>query len=209
MTTPKPKGGRPPLPPEEVRSEVIRMRATKAEEDGYDERGGDDWLRRELANKPRFTGSGESDGRRKKEKVTDRELLELAAKAAGYTLGNHSQCGWMRIAGGRERNPLTSDGDALSTCRQLSTWRFVINRVDEFSEVVFGYSVPMSVRDPRNRPVRCDTSRHRPRCRRSWGTRMKTGATFSPAVATATPSLGSGDQVLHCRVRRLEPEHGR
>lgn len=56
MPSSKPKGGRPPLPPEQVRSEVIRMRATQAEKTAYEERGGDEWLRRELANKPRFTG---------------------------------------------------------------------------------------------------------------------------------------------------------
>lgn len=57
MTTAKPKRGRPPkLPEDEVRSEVIRMRATKAEKASYDERGGDEWLRRELARKPRFIG---------------------------------------------------------------------------------------------------------------------------------------------------------
>jgi hypothetical protein len=51
-----PKRGRPSLPPEEVRSEVIRMRATKVEKASYEERGGEEWLRRELANKPRFIG---------------------------------------------------------------------------------------------------------------------------------------------------------
>ena len=52
----KPVMGRPPLPPDQVRSEVIRMRATKAEKTAYDERGGDEWLRRELERKPRFIG---------------------------------------------------------------------------------------------------------------------------------------------------------
>ena len=52
----KPVMGRPPLPPDQVRSEVIRMRATKTEKVSYEERGGDEWLRRELANKPRFIG---------------------------------------------------------------------------------------------------------------------------------------------------------
>lgn len=53
---PPPQRGRPPLAPEDVRSELIRMRATKAEKAAYDERGGDEWLRRELARKPRFIG---------------------------------------------------------------------------------------------------------------------------------------------------------
>lgn len=49
--------GRPKLPDEQARTEVIRMRATRAEKQAYDERGGQDWLRRELAQKPRFIGS--------------------------------------------------------------------------------------------------------------------------------------------------------
>lgn len=51
--------------------------------------------------------------------VTDRELLEKAARAAGYTLGNHSQCGWLRTLGGRVWNPLTDDGDALRLAARL------------------------------------------------------------------------------------------
>ena len=43
--------GRPPLNDGEVRSEVIRMRATKAEKSAYEKRGGNKWLRRELAKK--------------------------------------------------------------------------------------------------------------------------------------------------------------
>lgn len=57
MSTTKPRRGRPPLSPEQVRSEVIRMRATKAEKEAYEERGGEAWLRRELANQPRFIGA--------------------------------------------------------------------------------------------------------------------------------------------------------
>lgn len=49
----------------------------------------------------------------------DRELLELAAKAAGYTLGNHSQFGWKRTLGGCEWNPLENDGDALRLAVKL------------------------------------------------------------------------------------------
>ena len=43
----------------------------------------------------------------------DRELLELAAKAAGYKIAWEGGCvtGWM--AGGSWWNPLTDDGDAL------------------------------------------------------------------------------------------------
>ena len=45
---------------------------------------------------------------------TDRELLELAARAAGYVLTDGSQ-GYrtFRCKGGVEWNPLTDDGDAL------------------------------------------------------------------------------------------------
>lgn len=45
---------------------------------------------------------------------TDRELLELAARAAGYVLTDGSQ-GYrqFRCKGGIEWNPLTDDGDAL------------------------------------------------------------------------------------------------
>lgn len=44
---------------------------------------------------------------------SDRELLELAAKAAGYKVAweGGSVTGWM--AGGTWWNPLTDDGDAL------------------------------------------------------------------------------------------------
>ena len=45
--------------------------------------------------------------------MTDRELLELAAKAAGYTLDRHTQKPWAYCLGGVEWNPLTDDGDAL------------------------------------------------------------------------------------------------
>lgn len=52
-TTKKPTTGRgrPKLPAEESRTEVIRMRATKGEKTEYDQRGGDTWLRRLLARK--------------------------------------------------------------------------------------------------------------------------------------------------------------
>lgn len=45
--------------------------------------------------------------------MTDRELLELAAKAAGYKIAWEGGCvtGWM--AGGSWWNPLEDDGDAL------------------------------------------------------------------------------------------------
>ena len=51
--------------------------------------------------------------------MTDRELLELAAKAAGYVLGQHSQKEWAVTLGGKEWNPLIDDGDALRLAVKL------------------------------------------------------------------------------------------
>ena len=51
--------------------------------------------------------------------MTDRELLELAAKAAGYVLGKHTQKDWAVTYRGMEWNPLTSDGDALRLAVKL------------------------------------------------------------------------------------------
>jgi hypothetical protein len=45
--------------------------------------------------------------------MTDRELLELAAKSAQYVLDSHTQCNWKVCLGGVEWNPLDDDGDAL------------------------------------------------------------------------------------------------
>jgi hypothetical protein len=45
--------------------------------------------------------------------MTDRELLELAAKAARYTLSAHTQDSSKVCVGGVVWNPLTDDGDAL------------------------------------------------------------------------------------------------
>ena len=51
--------------------------------------------------------------------MTDRELLELAAKAAGYKIAWEGGCvtGWM--TGGSWWNPLTDDGDALRLATDL------------------------------------------------------------------------------------------
>jgi hypothetical protein len=51
--------------------------------------------------------------------MTDRKLLELAAKAAGYTLDSHTQCNWKVCLGGSEWNPLDDDGDALRLAVKL------------------------------------------------------------------------------------------
>ena len=49
----------------------------------------------------------------------DRELLEMAAKAAGYALGQHSQKDYAFTYGGKEWNPLTDDGDAMRLAVKL------------------------------------------------------------------------------------------
>jgi hypothetical protein len=51
--------------------------------------------------------------------TTDRELLELAAKAANYKVAWEGGCetGWM--TGGSWWNPLTDDGDALRLAVKL------------------------------------------------------------------------------------------
>ncbi len=51
--------------------------------------------------------------------MTDNELLEAAAKAAGYTLGRHTQCDWKYTLGGREWNPLHPGDDALRLAADL------------------------------------------------------------------------------------------
>lgn len=52
--------------------------------------------------------------------MTDRELLELAAKAAGYiiTYGSYGYREFL-CRGGVEWNPLTNDGDALRLLNRL------------------------------------------------------------------------------------------
>jgi hypothetical protein len=62
--------------------------------------------------------------------MTDRELLELAAKAAGYVLMGHTQDERKFCVGGREWNPLTDDGDALRLAVRL---RMTMDVTDEAS----------------------------------------------------------------------------
>lgn len=50
--------------------------------------------------------------------TTDRELLELAAKAAGDTVVE-SATGYWRASDGKRWNPLTDDGDALRLAVKL------------------------------------------------------------------------------------------
>jgi hypothetical protein len=81
--------------------------------------------------------------------MSDRELLELAAKAADLEINSYSDSGlWIKqkpIPGlyptdRRLWNPLTDDGDALRLAVKLDMV-LLINRVDEWTDVEFGYSV--------------------------------------------------------------------
>ena len=51
--------------------------------------------------------------------MTDRELLELAAKAAGIKTSLHKETDSLWIDGPRVWNPLTDDGDALRLAVKL------------------------------------------------------------------------------------------
>jgi hypothetical protein len=54
--------------------------------------------------------------------MTDRELLEAAAKAAGMNI-EWQPCGWAHNnETGCEWNPLTDDGDALRLAVKLNIW---------------------------------------------------------------------------------------
>lgn len=67
--------------------------------------------------------------------MTDKELLELAAKAAGIIDGHWlSDCFWVgAYDGGYEWNPLTDDGDALRLAVKLG----LHPKVDYSNDVVF------------------------------------------------------------------------
>ncbi|HBO4723795.1 TPA: hypothetical protein L4V16_002020 [Pseudomonas aeruginosa] len=74
--------------------------------------------------------------------MNDRELLELAARAAGYAV----DCGFADCPliygedagtdGPREWNPLTDDGDAL---RLAVTLNLTVSICDEFTKVTHGF----------------------------------------------------------------------
>jgi hypothetical protein len=57
--------------------------------------------------------------------MTDRELLELAAKAVGNPQGTSKSGGGLLMANGLYWNPLTDDGDALRLAVKLDMqiWR--------------------------------------------------------------------------------------
>lgn len=67
--------------------------------------------------------------------MTDRELLERAAKAAGYKVAWEGGCetGWM--AGSSWWNPLTDDGDALRLAVKLG-FRIDIDRDRAWAAVI-------------------------------------------------------------------------
>ena len=76
--------------------------------------------------------------------MNDRELLELAAKAAELP-----ECGWMGPSFMYVKNntftdwsPLTDDGDALRLAVNLDMI-VKVDRVDGYTKVIFGYSVGM------------------------------------------------------------------
>ena len=63
--------------------------------------------------------------------MTDRELLELAAKAAGYKLSNVQDMIWSYAeADYVEWNPLNDDGDALRLACDLALRVFPVARTD-------------------------------------------------------------------------------
>lgn len=77
--------------------------------------------------------------------MTDREMLELAAKAAGYPLGIF-ECGFF-IAGQeplREWNPLRSDGDAVRLATILGIAVYHHMTTDEVEATLYGCDEPIS-----------------------------------------------------------------
>jgi len=80
--------------------------------------------------------------------MTDRELLELAAKAAGYKIAWEGGCvaGWM--AGGSWWNPLTDDGDALRLAVQLGLEIYFIGDDTDGGDSECSVGYPESVRRP-------------------------------------------------------------
>jgi len=79
--------------------------------------------------------------------MTDRELLELAAKAAGYDVAfwpsrNDAgfECGFLHAVDGGIWNPLTDDGDALRLAVKLQMQYRFITTYCEGVEAYTGYS---------------------------------------------------------------------
>lgn len=77
----------------------------------------------------------------------DRELLELAAKAAGYEIEEWNACGFAWTKEQEWWNPLTDDGDALRLAVKLGL-SIRVDRRSGFSWIKgFGGAVPHDV-DP-------------------------------------------------------------
>lgn len=83
--------------------------------------------------------------------MDDKELLERAAKVAGYvvTASHRDECCLLvRIDGARAVwwNPLIDDGDALRLAVKLDM-EVNLNRVDEITIVCFGYFACRKVKE--------------------------------------------------------------
>jgi hypothetical protein len=106
--------------------------------------------------------------------VTDRELLEKAAKAVGYEFVRHSECGdGVLIAGIQDAwRPLVDDGDALRLACRL---KINIEHMHTLSVAVFG--------------INCwpHAPCNRPRCRITWRTEMSriTNLVLLPGVGNS------------------------
>lgn len=71
--------------------------------------------------------------------MTDRELLEMAAKAAGIELGRWDGTSFMRKDSMYSWNPLIDDGDALRLAISL---RLVIHIWDDLSDISVAKTLP-------------------------------------------------------------------
>jgi hypothetical protein len=88
--------------------------------------------------------------------MTDRELLELAAFAAGIKTSLHKETDSLWIDGPRVWNPLTDDGDALRLAVKLkmvidTDWNGGANAGNaaiDFAEPEYGYQEAQGKNDP-------------------------------------------------------------
>ena len=81
--------------------------------------------------------------------MTDREMLELAAKAAGYDCRWEGDGDFINLEDGLPWNPLTDDGDALRLAVKLGLCVQVLNQYGETQ--VFrktGYTLEKHGTDP-------------------------------------------------------------
>jgi hypothetical protein len=70
--------------------------------------------------------------------MSDRELLELAAKAAGYWNIRGAPCPWV----GDTWNPLKDDGDALRLAVKLGLWITIDDKDEMTADVLKAVSGP-------------------------------------------------------------------